>query len=77
MFQALKLSEMVRIMKIVRNDDNVELVPYFFTKQQFENFEPVEKYTSPDENYLELSGNVIFLIPQIANSFFNRSKKNI
>ena len=51
MFQVLKISDMVRIMKIVRDDDNVELVPYFFTKQQFENFEPVEKYTSPDENY--------------------------
>ena len=61
MFQALAFSEMVRIMKIVRNDDNVELVPYFFTKQKFEKFDPVEKYTSPEESYLELSGNVIFL----------------
>ena len=67
---------MVRIMKIVRDDDIVELVPYFFTKQQFENFEPVEKYTSPDENYLELSGNGIVLLPQIANVFFNRNKKD-
>ena len=76
MFQVLKISDMVRIMKIVRDDDNVELVPYFFTKQQFENFEPVEKYTSPDENYLELSGNGIFLLPQMANSFLIETKKN-
>lgn len=49
---------MVRILKIVKKDDNVELLPYFFSKQQFDNFEPVEKFTTPDENHLEISGNI-------------------